>query len=121
MYYIEGQAFDALAEFVAVGNSPMSSDTAESWANLLGTLCEIEDFGFNHAKSAWRQTKQAEIWIFQDRGVCVAARVPGDGRANTYDVVLLKTAIVANPSSAVRGLLLTARNRLQNGNQVPWV
>ncbi|MCG8544886.1 MAG: hypothetical protein MJE12_11830 [Alphaproteobacteria bacterium] len=121
MYYVKGQAFDALAEFINVGASTMSSDTAESWASLLGSLCEIEDFGFTKAKPAWQQTGQHEIWLFQDRDVWMALRVPGDGRANTFDVVLLKTSITSNPSVSTSTLLQSAKNRLQNGKEIKWV
>lgn len=121
MYYISGNGFDSQAEFFAYGNSISTSDMAVSWASLLDDFCEIEDNGFTKVKHAWDRTRQNEIWTFQDGDVWAALQVPGDGRANTFDVVLLQSAIIGNPTAQTGSLVQSAANRLITGKVLKWV
>jgi hypothetical protein len=62
-------------------------------------LSAILDGGFTNAISRSNKLNKSgvdEVWIFCDGGVWAALRVPGDGRAQTFDVALVMTAI-SNP------------------------
>ncbi|MDE2362589.1 MAG: hypothetical protein KGM42_07915 [Hyphomicrobiales bacterium] len=89
--------------------------------DLADTLKRCRERGFLEVRRKWERGGREEVFLWTDRSIFAAARVPGDGRADTFDATFLGVRLLDAPNfAAIAAFLEEMAERHASGASEIW-
>jgi hypothetical protein len=119
--YLVGTNFNAKSEIetLLIAASKKSRGDLEELCTIIDIIESLKQsriVGFSGVKHKWSATVHDGLFLYSNLGVMGALNVPGSGRAQTFDLGLVGSALASDepPFSAAMS------SRRRNGNYHVW-
>ena len=119
-----GPDFHAGSELEQWLRKRIDGDHASAVVGCIYEIFEVRQNGFAARRFLWQQEGFGEIWTFRSLSFRIAAKLPGDGRAETHDLCLVASerteAARVSATDARRSFLDVVKSRLSSGSDILW-
>lgn len=119
-----GPGFHAGDEIEQWLRQAIDSDHAAAVIGCLYELGDIRRNGFIERRGLWQREGFQDVWTFQSLSFRIAATIPGDGRAETFDFCLVGSERATGPDGGKAtkpAFLDLVRWRLSVGSELEWI
>lgn len=118
-----GPGFHAGSEIEQWLRQVIDSNHAAAVIGCVYELCDIRRNGFTDRRHLWQQEGFKGVWTFRSLSFRIAATIPGDGRAETFDFCLIgseRTTAVDGGKATKAEFLDLVKWRLSVGSELEW-
>jgi hypothetical protein len=115
-----GPGFHAGDEFTEWARKKLGDDHATGVVGCLHQILDVRQYGFAGRRHMWQREDFANVWTFQSQTFRVAATIPGDGRAETFDLCLIaseRTARSTRRGASKHTFVELIKSRLRTGSE----
>lgn len=125
--YLASESFDAKAEAETLLSrfSNPGTEIVElcTVIDILHSLEEARTAGFMGIAHKWDQTDYEDLFLYLGAGVMAAINVPGNGRAQTFDLTLIGMSYIdkhAPENVQTETFLIAMDERRRTGHENDW-
>lgn len=116
-----GEGFHAGHELESWLRQRIDHDHTTAVIGCVYKLMDIRTTGFAAGRASWQRAGYAEVWTFRTFDFLLAARVPGDGRSETYDACLIASGrTYGRDPEAAKPFHDLVKWRLASGYDLEW-
>lgn len=112
--FMYGDGFDALDELVSLDGKVMSDCMAESYLDALCVFETLSIQGFNYVRNlkGWERLGHDDLWLYKSRCIVLYCVIPGDGRGETLNPVIVLSSFCAERGKLRQSLGVETKNRI---------